>query len=216
MISNIQLSQMASAIYLNLSYLESVSNTKLLSESSIRYPLVEFAERRLRDSKIQLEFSHPTYERRRCDLLISDLTSNNVFEFKYVRENTHTEFQEYFDDLIRLHNLHSLGYKAFFIVCGNSILFNKEFRNLSAVTKIIGTKRGRPSGVFAKCLSFSVKNTNKTIDTTKYKANYSSFVADYKFRTTGKVHPAKEVFDTRLVFLKYDGSPQSVGIWEVL
>lgn len=216
MISDVQLAQMAQAVYLNLSYLESVSNTKLLAESSIKYPLVEFAERRMKAKKIELEYPHPSYERRRCDLMIEDSYDKNVFEFKYIRDVTHNEFQDYFDDFLRLHNLHELGYKSYFVVCGNSLLFNKEFRNTKTVSKVLGTSKGRPSGVFSKCLSFSVKKKCKYIDTSKFDRNYNVFTSDYKLRAAGAVHPIRQSFETRLVFLKYGDAPQSIGIWEIL
>lgn len=212
------MAQMAQAILLHLSYIQSVSDTKLLAESSIRYPLVEYAERRFRPApvKIELEFSHPTFARRRCDLLMEETNSKNVFEFKYVREDTHNDFQEYFNDILRLHNLHALGFDTFFIVCGNSILFNMEFRNTRVGTLLLSTKKGRPSGIFSKCLSFSSNNPIKIIDTNKFKSNYSAFTSEYKFKKKGGSHPSNQLFETRLVFLKYDGSPQSIGVWEVL
>lgn len=75
------MAQMAQAILLHLSYIQSVSDTKLLAESSIRYPLLEYAERRFRPApvKIELEFSHPTFARRRCDLLMEETKSKKLF-----------------------------------------------------------------------------------------------------------------------------------------
>lgn len=47
MISDVDLAKLSQAIKLRLSYYEAISYAKVLAESSIRYPVVEYLERRL-------------------------------------------------------------------------------------------------------------------------------------------------------------------------
>lgn len=217
MIDDITIKKMSDAICLHLSYLESVSRTKLLAESSIRYPLLEYVERRDVNLDPLLEYKHEVFKRRRCDLLITDRGGDkSIFEFKYVRDDSHTEFQDYLDDLIRLYYMSKRGCKAYFVVCGNTLAFNKEFRNTKAVTTRLGSRRGRPSGLFAKCLSFNINNTDKNVSTMHFKENYKTFCGDYKFKNPADSHPASLNFRTRLVSLRYGDGVQFIGLWEVL
>lgn len=75
-----------------------------------------------------------------------------------------------------------------------------EFRNTRVGTLLLSTKKGRPSGIFSKCLSFSSNNPIKIIDTNKFKSNYSAFTSEYKFKKKGGSHPSNQLFETRLVF----------------
>lgn len=210
---------MVQAIYLNLSYMQSVSKTDILAESSVRYPLLEYVERRCPWLKAQLEYSHPVFEKKRCDLLLQDSYDGSVFEFKYVNCQTRYLFQDYFDDLLRLHYLsvNGNGNKSYLIVCGNSIIFNTEFRSINPKsTKTLSGKKRKPMGLFSRCLSFNVSNTLKKIDTNNrlLKKYYKDFISSYKFRD-GRIHPTTLQFETRLVWLNYGVEPQSIGIWEV-
>lgn len=47
MISDIEIAQLSQAINLRLSYYETISFANVLAESSIRYPVAEYLERRL-------------------------------------------------------------------------------------------------------------------------------------------------------------------------
>lgn len=196
--------------------MQSVSKTEILAESSIRYPLLEYVERRRPDLTAQLEYKHQTFLRKRCDLLLEDKNDKSVFEFKYVNDRTRNLFQDYFDDILRLHYMSIKGYKSYFIVCGNSFNFNTEFRSvIPKASKILSKKKRSPKGIFSQCLSFNTKNTIKSIKT-KGKLNkyYQDFQINYHF-IDGSSHPSLLQFETRLVYLKYGLEPQSIGIWEI-
>ena len=62
MFQDYELKLMADIILHNLSYLNGVSRTSVISESAIKYPLIEYAERRLNVAKVLLEYSHPIYK----------------------------------------------------------------------------------------------------------------------------------------------------------
>lgn len=220
MISDVDFATLSQVIKLRLSYYEAISYAKVLAESSIRYPVVEYLERRLSYKNLVLEFSNPTFLRRRCDLYVERGTGVQkekiVFEFKYVRDTTSGLFQDYFDDILRLHYLHNVGMQALFIVCGSTLDFNTQFRSTKKRTTLHSTKKSRPSGLFSRCLSFSTGAPTKIISTNKYKKYYGEFCKNYSFRLPHITHPAAINLQTRLITLINDFEQQSVGIWEVL
>ena len=222
MFQDYELKLMADIILHNLSYINGVSRTSVISESAIKYPLIEYVERRLKVSKVLLEYSHPIYKYRRCDMYIEHNESENpedvkssVLEFKYIRENTHNEFQSYFDDLIRLRNILKTNRKAYFIVCGEKMLFNNQFRSYKKIQSIcLPDKKPRPSGPFSKCLSFSTKSTRKEIDTDKFAENYTIFREQYK-RRENPPHPERQRFSSRLVCIS-ESNKMCIAIWEII
>lgn len=220
MISDIDLAKMSQAIKLRLSYYEAISYAKVLAESSIRYPVAEYLERRLSYKNLVLEYSNPVFQRKRCDLYVERGTGANieriVFEFKYVRDTTSSLFQDYFDDILRLHYLRATGMQTLFVVCGSTLNFNSQFRNTKNRTTQLGHKKGRPSGLFSQCLSFSTKSPNKSISTNNYNQYYAEFRRNYSFRQPNQTHPNVIVIQTRLIKLINDFDQQAVGIWEVL
>ena len=219
MITDIELAKMSHAINLRLSYYVAISYANLLAESSIRYPIVEYLERRLGYKTIKLEHEHEVFKRTRCDVYVERKKGNEtekiIFEFKYVRDNTSTLFQDYFDDLLRLHYLHEKGIQSLFVVCGNPINFNNQFRRIKSRTVQLGNKNGRPCGVFSQILSFSIGNPNKRFSVNDYRSNYRDFRSHYEFIDDDILHPDDLIIQTRLISLIYKDGQQSVGIWEV-
>lgn len=220
MISDIELAKMSQAIKLRLSYYEAISYAKVLAESSIRYPVAEYLERRLSYKNLVLEYSNPIFQRKRCDLCVEKGAGANleriVFEFKYVRDTTAGLFQDYFDDILRLHYLHNDGMQALFVVCGNTLNFNSQFRRTKSQTTQLSNKKGLPSGLFSQCVSFSIGRPVKAFSTAKYRKYYQEFCKNYIFRQQNQTHPTAVAIQTRLIKLINDFDQQSVGIWEVL
>ena len=158
MISDTELATLSQAVFLRLSYFQAISYANILAESSIRYPVAEYLERRLFCDRMVLEFSNPIFKKRRCDLYVEKGAADKaIFEFKYVRDNTSYEFQDYFDDILRLHYLHLIGIQSLFVVCGDALNFNNQFRSIKKRSKLLGNKKSRPSGKFSQVLSFSIK-----------------------------------------------------------
>lgn len=216
MISDVEIALLSQAINLRLSYYETISFANILAESSIRYPVAEYLERRLSYKNIVLEYANPTFKRRRCDLFVERNGQKTIFEFKYVRDTTASLFQDYFDDILRLHYLHADGIQTLFVVCGSPVNFNSQFRSVKKRTAVLVGKKGRASGPFSKVLSFSTVNSIKNIDTTKHQSNYNEFCKHYEFKNAAISHPGALNIRTRLIKLIHDWGQQSVGIWEVL
>lgn len=215
MISDVEIALLSQAINLRLSYYETTSFANILAESSIRYPVAEYLERRLSYKNIVLEYTNPTFKRRRCDLYVERKGQKTIFEFKYVRDNTSYEFQDYFDDILRLHYLHLMGIQSLFIVCGDTLNFNNQFRSIKKRSKLLGRKKSRPSGKFSQVLSFSSNKPIKNVDTNKYLANYKDFCNHYEFNDPLVKHPISMFFQTRLICMTHKEGPQSVGVWEI-
>ena len=125
---------LADAIYHWLNYMVCTSNSTLLAESSIRYPLAEYLERK-RSAKVKLEVAHPLFEYRRLDFAYKRDEGANVstgyIELKLVSSATSnkSEIQRIFNDLIRLgfQSNHKVNY---FILCGNLKDFALNFKSI--------------------------------------------------------------------------------------
>lgn len=216
MISDTELATLSQAVFLRLSYFQAVSYANILAESSIRYPVAEYLERRLFYNRIVLEYTNPIFKKRRCDLYVDKgVADKTIFEFKYVRDNTSYEFQDYFDDILRLHYLHLTGIQSLFIVCGDALNFNNQFRSIKKRSKLLGSKKSRPSGLFSQVLSFSTNKPKMNVDTNKFLANYKDFCSHYEFNDPLAIHPISMVVQTRLICIIHNEGPQSVGVWEV-
>lgn len=64
--TNELIQQLASAIHHRLSYVSLCTNSNLLAESSVRYPFVEFLERKY-GATVQLEKQHDVFSNRHCN-----------------------------------------------------------------------------------------------------------------------------------------------------
>ena len=117
--------QLARSIYFWLNYHSSVSSSDTLLESAVRFPLVEFIERRY-GVPVQLECGHPDFDRLRIDFsyTISSVTRNVELKFLHDYSDRNDEFKRFFDDLVRLALLN--GDINYFILCGSWDLYHKK------------------------------------------------------------------------------------------
>lgn len=128
------------AIYSWLNYISYTSDSNVLAESSVRYPLAEFIERRLQ-KPVTLEFNHPcvpqppTGHKRCIDFVFSKIGENIVnakkneigeervyIELKYVSKSykDSNEIQRVFNDLVRLALVSTETNECYFILCGGN------------------------------------------------------------------------------------------------
>ncbi|MBQ6722963.1 MAG: hypothetical protein IJQ84_00400 [Paludibacteraceae bacterium] len=136
------LTELAKTVYYWLNYINSVSRTELLLESSLRYPISEFTERRLHQNCF-LEIQHPHFETRPMDFVWLENVNIANFDPKifckgaFVMEckcaaygmNTPHQRQEIFDDLCRLYFVlnNCPTAHALFMMAGEKKPFTKQF-----------------------------------------------------------------------------------------
>jgi len=122
--------RIANVVQCSLQYLDNVSDHMSLAESHIKYPLVEFLERKKQCKEIELEvpMKHFYYRRHDASFICDD--QQVVMEFKYLRDEQLSEHatQRIFDDLLRLRYALDDGYsKALMLICGHSENFIPVF-----------------------------------------------------------------------------------------
>lgn len=125
----------AEIIYYWLNYHNTVSKSNVLIESSIRYPLTEYLERRL-GTEVYLEEPHPIFSGLHYDFKYKCGNIQRNIELKYLHDysNRSAEFKRYFDDLVRLAVLKGINC---FVLCGERNLFeNKIKKEYTPITKV--------------------------------------------------------------------------------
>lgn len=144
------INSLAEAVYTYLSYINVVSDfTRLLDESSIKYPFVEYLERKLQVTSLELEHNLEDFNSKRADAAFRLQNENYVFEFKYIASGENKnhikklDFQLYFNDIMRLAYLHKEHkYHSYFLICGDRINFLKYFmRDGTPSTKVENGKQ---------------------------------------------------------------------------
>lgn len=127
--------QLARCIYFWLNYHSTVSKSDTLLESAVRFPLVEYIERRCGE-QVKLEVGHPDFDRLRIDFsyAVSGITRNIELKYLHDYSDRDDEFKRFFDDLVRLAILE--GSINYFILCGSWDLYHKKIlKDLRPVTK---------------------------------------------------------------------------------
>lgn len=233
---------LGNAILYWLNYVAITSeNADILAESSVRYPLAEYIERRIKKD-VALEYNHPLNTRKRIDFMFPrdkdeqapKIGSGRTYiELKYARKNTaqNNEIQRIFDDLARL-SLVSENNACYFIMCGSTTNFQCYFEGkginyeeIISSGKIIlpeystGNNRGAKSGTdYQRWFEFEFGNGGKIIDMNLQENK--KFADDFKEKfSIGELNNIK----TELIYIepKTDNDsqtifgPQKVAIWQV-
>ena len=134
-------------IYSWLNYLQSVSKSKLLLESSVRFPLAECIERQF-GKEVSLECDYPKdglFEGHKLDFcFLSNDVTNNI-ELKFLNDNTDAKNERirYLSDLIRLASLSGEHTSNYFILAGSITDYEFHFHNEPATI----TNKKIPDGV---------------------------------------------------------------------
>lgn len=121
------------SIFYWLNYNNTVSMSDILVESSIRFPLAECLERRIK-AQVQLEVEHPVFTGLRIDFLFEEGGAKHYIELKYLHEysDRSDEQKRFFDDIVRLAVLEGSN---FFILCGNRELYETRIKKYSLPPK---------------------------------------------------------------------------------
>ncbi|MBO4654849.1 MAG: hypothetical protein J5644_04830 [Bacteroidales bacterium] len=200
-----------------LNYINTISLSNVLAESSVRYPLADFLERR-GGYKIILEKVHPKLKDRQIDFTIETEDGKSYVELKVVRNNTRTtaEKQRVFNDLIRLALLAEGNVDCYFIMCGKSDSFVGDFKSISKSTGKIqprgkNARKPLPKGDYAKWFPFVI-DKSKDVNRCNYKKWFDAFEKEYKYQIKD--------FDTFFVNLQTiqpqgEMQSQTVAIWRI-
>lgn len=227
--TNELIQQLASAIHHWLSYISICTNSRLLAESSVRYPFVEFLERKC-GTPVDLEKQHDSFSNRHVDFCFNNEETKLYVELKYVSRHTrgNNEMQRVFNDLIRLSLLTKKGdgTRGFFIMCGDTESYNTNFRRIIDGKKLDKnslpqyqkeTAQIEPLGIYSEWFGFNM-NEEKTIDL-KSNEKTSVFVQEYYGdNATLDVLEFSTIKTKRIAFLpteKQESRSQTVSIWEV-
>ena len=138
-INDDSLKQIAESVQYYLSYFNTVTNlSRQIEESTIRYPVSEYVERKMEVSEAEFEHSMEGFPSKRTDFIFKISKDKRfAFEFKYVKAPTEThkrinyllDFKLYFNDLVRLAYLNKEHhYRSFFLVAGESKNFSTFFQ----------------------------------------------------------------------------------------
>ena len=161
------------SIFYWLNYFCNVSKSDILLESSIRFPLIEYLERKF-NAKVDLEVSHPKFKNKLIDFkyVLNDIENQSGYiELKFLRKDTASANarQRIFNDIIRLAALDE-NLVNYFILCGRRDYFNGRFRRIvpaSRQDRILVSKRNdsekTPLGLYSEWFPFEYSMT-KSID----------------------------------------------------
>lgn len=231
---------LARSIYYWLCYVKNSTDSNVLLESSVRFPLVEYLERREGITSVCLEKKIKGYSHRAFDFYFEkrDKTTDKVtgktkeitrarfyVEIKFVSIDTGdaTIRQRVFDDLSRLRYYAKKDTFCYFIMCGPTVMFRTSFQSVAPKVERgefpqykIGEEPTLYTSVYNDWFSFSISEPEKSIDITdiKHRKYSKHFDKDYK---KGKLKSLS--FISRLIQIFPNGndveSPQSVGIWQI-
>lgn len=162
-----QLQGIADALHHWLSYIYTVAKSDVLLESSLRYSLCEYLERKI-NVACALEVKHPCFHKRSIDfvwnrkiktidadtknIILEDSDDCYILECKFARDATNSanERQRIFNDLCRLYKVKKEYPKAhaLFLMAGESEQFNNKFQNAK-------TRNFVDTNIFSKHISHS-------------------------------------------------------------
>ena len=212
---------MAKALLYWLNYYELSCKESVVNESSLRYPLSEFIERKMsgnvhferrldeNNKQKHLDFTYKV-------VIGGDEIAGGV-EVKYVQQYTRytSEQQRYFDDLARLSSLDNNN-ENIFVVFGPKSEFVTNFECLYDGR----TKNDRaeyknedsivPHGIYSSWLSFNLGEI-KTILAEDYSGQFEEFFNNYNISRFNRIK-------TQLLTLQQDENnygTQIVAIWKV-
>ena len=214
------------SVLLNNSYMNSVSKTEQIAESSLRFPIVECLERRIGASDIQLEYAHPFFKRRLIDIYwCNNHNDKCVFELKFIKPGFRTKhnIQRVFDDVFRLAYASKEGMCSYLLVCGKTDDYKTEFQKInepSSEEGVLKRKFKDKVAPYDSLLSFDIKKSEKQICFTESETHFSHFCKNYECKP-GKKQGKELRITTKLVFINKRQKHQlnvlthTVSIWEI-
>lgn len=229
---------LARSVYYWLCYVYNSSNSDVLLESSVRFPLVEYLERR-EGIVVSLEKKIDGYSHRAVDFyfektenytdksgkLSQKVIASFYIEIKFVSIDTGDASvrQKIYDDLNRLRHYAKDDVFCYFIMCGPTSYFETAFRKVSVKSergslRQNGEAKSKASKrtIYNDWFSFNIKKPDKLIHV--HHKLHSSYSKRFdKAYLEGELR-ARDFSTTLIQLFPIDNpldSYQSVGIWQV-
>lgn len=216
----------ASVLHSWLNYLYEVSNTKhLAAESSLRFPIAGFLERK--DVKLTLEKEHPYFKRKRVDFYWKTRGFDIYMEAKYVRGKNQPICQDIYNDLFRLALIDDGKHRnniTYFLICGNIKDFGKYFGITNQSKAYFEDEGGgiklhsyktKVEGNINEILSCDINEDIREFEFHKNNEFYNSFVEKYHSDTNSSPIPQSLKIRTTLMMSYTKELESAVAIWKV-
>lgn len=231
--TNELIQQLSAAIHHWLSYVSLCTNSNLLAESSVRYPFVEFLERKCKTA-VNLEKQHDNFPERHIDFCFENGNYFLAIELKYASKHTRgkAEKQRVFNDLVRLALMvkNKENTRGFFIMCGDTKTFVANFMSIVDGEKMKiklrqdGDNKDNvsvPQGDYYELFFGFARDEERIITLTEnsYKDFYKSFIKDYYADKSNVDLGFSEIKTKRVSYLpapNQTSQSHTVAIWEVL
>lgn len=233
---------MAKAVHFQLSYINTVARTEVLSESCFRLPAIEYIERHPNlGFTLFLEHPHLVYKYRRIDLSWGKKgveTPTSFLEMKYVKNETANivEQQRFYNDLMRQAAILLFFKKAkcYFLTSGLSINWDNCFINTynpirnTTIMEMETVRRGKRKtnrekvkSVYNKWFSFDIQKPGRVFNIDTETEYHNNFQRDYVLKANVPEINIKRL-RTRLLWISGTVDPSTfeggniTGIWEVM
>ena len=220
---------LANVTYHWLNYVYACGNANIIEEHSLRYPLAEFFERKLK-ADVRLEQGFETIKSKIYDYIYKipptkeGKESAGCIEVKMLKDVTknQSEINRFFADLMRLSI--EKGDNNFFILFGDRKCLGPCFQYLGttedykkmAETRFSG-EDPQPYGIYSEWFALT-PNTEKVFNTDKYEEQKKWFYGEnYKYKNGEKIYIDNLTIQTKLMAVapNFDSSSQVVYIWRV-
>jgi len=229
MTSEFYIRNIANVVHSWMSYIYEVSDTKhFAAESSLRYPIAGLLERK-KSVNLFMEDGHPMFNNARVDFKWEEKGEIVYLELKHVRDVS-INVQEIFDDIFRLAFINDAKAHKYFLLCGESTIFEKRIRQRTiieeqATTQDTGKVKIKQSGgdvkyLFDNYFSFETNEMNqigtKVCEFNCENTYYNTFKDTYSPKCkVGMEIPSKIKVRTNLMQPIDKGLRSAVAIWKV-
>lgn len=211
------------SVLLWCSYLRNNTCTEILSESSLRFPIIECLERRTQAQDINIEHLHPSFKMRRMDMVWNMNESYYALELKYLKDYLSAEkVQLIYNDVFRLSYSCLDGYESYLLICGRKDDFKSAFKKSKRYNRIKIAALNKPKSSTSNSLNdvFSIKKKSPvkqiSFNNESHK-EYKEFCETYKWKDNERILDPLSI-RTELIYLSKDSEnaiTHTVAIWKI-
>lgn len=214
---------MGQSVLLWCSYLRNNTCTEILSESSLRFPIIECLERRTKAQDINIEHSHPSFKMRRMDMVWNMYENFYALELKYLKDYlSAAKAQLIYNDVFRLSYSYIDGYESYLLICGRKDDFKSALGKTKSYSRLQiiypNIKKSSTNSRLKKILSLNTNNPIKQMSFNKESnKEYKEFCETYQWKDNKRIMDPLSV-RTELIYLSKDSEDaitHTVAIWKI-